>query len=58
MSRARIRHDLGELLDAATQLIEHRLSYEQALGQHFSRLLWVIDRNHIWTFEGLHDAYV
>ena len=58
MSHARISHDLEELLDAATQLIEHRISYEQALQHHFSRLVRVIDRGHIWTFEGLHHAYV
>ena len=58
MSRARISRDLDELLDAATQLIDHRLTYEQALHQHFSRLLRIIDRSHIWTFEGLHRAYV
>jgi hypothetical protein len=58
MSRARISHDLDELLDAAAQLIDHRLSYEQALQQHFSRLLRIVDRSHIWTFEGIHHAYV
>jgi hypothetical protein len=58
LSRARISHDLGELFDAATQLIEGRLSYEQALQLHFSRLLRIIDRTHIRTFEGLHHAYV
>ena len=58
MSRARISRDLDELLDAATQLIDHRLTYEQALHQHFSRLLRITDRSHIWTFEGLHRAYV
>jgi hypothetical protein len=58
MSRARISHDLEELLDAATQLIDRRLSYEQALQLHFSRLLRIVDRRHIWTFEGLHHAYV
>jgi hypothetical protein len=58
MSRARISHDLDELLDAATQLIERRLSYEQALQLHFSRLLRFVDRRHIWTSEGFHHAYV
>jgi hypothetical protein len=58
MSRARINHDLDELLDAAGQLIESRLSYERALQLHFSRLLRIVDRSHIWTFEGLHHAYV
>jgi hypothetical protein len=58
MSHARISHDLEELLDAATQLIERRLSYEQALRLHFARLLRIVDRTQIWTFEGLHHAYV
>ena len=57
-STIRISHDLVELLDAATQLIERRLSYEHALQLHFSRLLRIVDRRHIWTFEGLHHAYV
>jgi hypothetical protein len=58
MSRARITHDLDELLDAATTLIEQRLTYEQALHHHFSRLQRIIDRSNIWTFEGLHHAYM
>jgi hypothetical protein len=58
MSRARITHDLDELLDAASQLIEHRLTYEQALHHHFSRLLRIVDPSHIYSFEGLHRAYV
>jgi hypothetical protein len=58
MSHDRISHDLEELLDAATRLIERRLTYEDALQHHFSRLLRIVDRTHIWTFEGLHHAYV
>jgi hypothetical protein len=58
MSCARISHDLEELLEAAMLLIDHRLSYEQALQHHFSRLLRIVDGRHIWTFEGLHHAYV
>jgi hypothetical protein len=58
MSHARVEHDLDELLDAATELIHRRLGYEQALALHFSRLLRIVDRRHIWTFEGLHHAYV
>jgi hypothetical protein len=58
MSRARIIHDLNQLLEAATLLIEHRLTYEQALEQHFGRLLRIVDRSQIWTFENLHRDYV
>jgi hypothetical protein len=39
MSRARIRDDLPELLDAADLLVERRLPYEQALADYFPRLL-------------------
>ena len=35
-----------------------RLSCEQALQLHVSRLLRIVDRTHISTFEGLHHAYV
>jgi hypothetical protein len=39
MSAARIAEDLPELLDAASALIDGRLTYEQAHEQHWPRLL-------------------
>jgi hypothetical protein len=58
MSRGRIMHDLDELLDAAGRLVERRLTFGQALDRHFSRLQRIVDRNHIYSFEGLHRDYV
>jgi hypothetical protein len=58
MSRARIVDDLDELLDAATLLIERRLTYEQAMRGHFARRPHSIDRSRIWTFDNDHRAYI
>ena len=58
MSRDRIAHDLDELLEAAALLIEDRLAYEDALRQHFARLLRIVDRSEVWSFENLHRDYV
>jgi hypothetical protein len=59
MTRARIREDLPELLDGARLLLERRLPYEQALGQHFSRM---VERSGndawLWSFDGIHVRYV
>lgn len=60
MSAARIRADLPELIDAAELLIEGRWSYEQALADYFPRLLKAYggDRSRIFSFDGVHRAYV
>jgi len=58
MSRARIVSDLDELVDAATRLIERRLPYEEAMREHFARVLQNTDASRIWTFENEHHAYV
>jgi hypothetical protein len=59
MSAARVRADLGELLEAAGMLIEGRLSYERALETHFERLLRFHrgDRERIWSIDGIHRHY-
>ncbi len=58
MSRGRIAHDLDELLEAAALLVEDRLAYDDALRQHFARLLRIVDRSEVWSFENLHRDYV
>lgn len=58
MSRERIVSDLDELLEAAALLVEQRLSYDDAMQQHFGRLLRIVDRSQIWTFENVHHDYV
>jgi hypothetical protein len=58
MSRARIVSDREELLEAATLLIEQRLPYDDAMQQHFGRVLRIADRSQIWTFENVHHDYV
>ena len=59
MSAARVRADLGELLEAAGTLIEGGLSYERALETHFERLLRFHhgDRERIWSIDGIHRRY-
>jgi hypothetical protein len=60
MTRARVRQDLPELLEAARLLIERRLPYEQALERHFARLVERSggDGSWIWSFDGIHTRYV
>jgi hypothetical protein len=59
MTVGRIRRDLPELLEAAQLLTNRRLTYEDALQSHFSRMLarsrartpW------IWSIDGIHQQY-
>jgi hypothetical protein len=59
MTRARIRENLPELLEGARLLLERRLPYEDALEQHFRRM---VERSGgqggIWSFDGIHAGYV
>ncbi len=59
-SHARVLDDLDELLDAADLLISGRLTYEEALAGHFSRLLERADgdASGIWSFDDIHHRYV
>jgi hypothetical protein len=60
MTRARIREDLPELLEGARLLLERRLSYEEALRLHFSRMVErsPSERLWMWSFDGIHERYV
>jgi hypothetical protein len=60
MSAPRIRDDLPELLHGAELLIDHRLTYEDALRDYFPRLLTAYkgDRSRIFSFDGIDAAYV
>ena len=58
MSRASVLDDLGGLVEAAALLIGRRLTYEQAMRDHFARLLRCTDRSRIGTFDDVHRAYV
>jgi hypothetical protein len=60
MSAARIQDDLPELLHGAKLLIERRLSYEDALGDYFPRLLAAYkgDRPRVFSFDGIDAAYL
>ena len=60
MSRTRIIEDLPELLEAAEELIEGRLSYDHALREHFPRLLAACggDRSRIFSIDAIHDRYL
>ena len=60
MSEARVREDLGRLVDAARDLVRGSLSYEQCLRDHFAALL---DAHHgdasaIWSIDGVHEGYL
>jgi len=50
MSIARIRGDLAELLHAGELLIEHRLTYEDALADYVPRLLACYGGDHTRVF--------
>lgn len=60
MCAARVRTDLPELLDAAGALIEGRVSYEDAMADHFARLLRFHDgdRRQIWSIDNVHLQYL
>jgi hypothetical protein len=59
MTVGRIRRDLPELVEAAEVLASHRLSYENALQSHFSRM-FERSRGHapwLWSIDGIHRQY-
>lgn len=60
MSAERIRHDLPQIVSAAELLLDGELHYEDALADYFPRLLAVFggDRSRIFTFDGVHEAYL
>ncbi len=60
MSAARVRQDLDELVDAAVELMERRVTYEAALADYFPRLLDAYggDASLIHTFEDVHLRYL
>jgi hypothetical protein len=60
MCADRIDDDLGELLHAAGLLIERKLSYEQAMSDHFERLLRFFQGRAplIWSVDDAHADYV
>jgi hypothetical protein len=60
MSVARIREDLPELLRAADELIDNRLTYEDALAGYFPRLLDAYngDRSRAFSFDNIGQRYL
>jgi hypothetical protein len=54
------RDDLSEIVQGAELLIEQRLSYEDALRDHFPRLLSAYngDRSRVFSFDAIDAAYV
>lgn len=60
MTRARIREDLPELVDAARLLIEGRLTYDDALRGHFTRLVERAgdDMSWLFSFDSIHARYI
>jgi hypothetical protein len=60
MTRARIEEDLPRLLAGARELLEGRLSYEDACRRHFEALLVAYrgDRSKIFTFDSIHEQYI
>jgi hypothetical protein len=55
MRAERVRDDLDELVEAAAQLVEGRLSYDEALATYVPRLLdaYQGDRTQLYSFEDL-----
>lgn len=60
MSIARIRGDLAELLHAGELLIEHRLTYEDALADYVPRLLACYGGDHtrVFSFDNVGERYL
>jgi hypothetical protein len=60
MTDERVRADLPELVEAATSLIQGRLSYEDALQTHFARLAERSggDRSWLFSLDSIHERYV
>jgi hypothetical protein len=60
MSRARIRDDLPEVLQAAKLLVDNQLPYDAALERYFPRLLRAYggDRSPIFTLDDIHTQYL
>jgi hypothetical protein len=60
MSGARIRDDLDALVAAAVELVEERLTYEQALRDYFGDLLRAHrgDASAIWSIDNVHRDYI
>jgi hypothetical protein len=59
MSAARIADDLPRLVDAARELVDGTLTYEQALADYFPALLAAHggDASAIWSIDGVHAGY-
>lgn len=60
LSADRIEADLEEIVEAATALVERRLTYEDAMRSHFHRLLRFHggDANRIWSIDDIHLRYI
>jgi hypothetical protein len=56
MSDERIAHDLDRIVAAATELLDQRLTYEQALADYFRDLKEIT--SDIWSIDGVHLGYV
>jgi hypothetical protein len=60
MIRKRIEEELPELVEAAQLLVDHRLSYEDALRRYFPALLRAYggDRAKLFSLDSIHERYI
>jgi hypothetical protein len=60
MTRARVEEDLPRLVAGARELLEGRLSYDDAVRRHFEALLVAYrgDRSRIFSFDSIHAHYI
>jgi hypothetical protein len=60
MTRARIADDLPRIVEAARELVDGTLTYEQALADYVPALVAAHggDASAIWSIDGVHAAYV
>ncbi len=56
MSSKRIAGDLDRIVEAAAQSIDRRLTYEQALRDHFARLR-VHSQGFMFSLDGIQAEY-
>ena len=60
MTRARIEEDQPRIVEGARELVNGRLSYEEACGRHFRSLpvAYSGDRSCIFSFDSIHERYI
>ena len=60
MTIGRFRTEIPQIVSAAERLIEGRISYEQALAEHFPRVLAAYggDRSRVYSTDQIAEQYL